>query len=331
MMEALEEERPASAISLVTEESIVKELRTMLPLMNANTATLKIVMQKLASRFGMNFADIKAQWRPRIKAVLPGLLGLCQSGEGGNENASAETSNGDEDDADSKPSRRRAVNKRNAVVDASDEEDEYANSSDTGGGYLDGSEDKSLSDEEEHVLDSDISEGNELSLGKGGAQRRTMSHRKKRKGTESALPTKKSKTAEHPDQTGLASLKELGRAAGALNPQVYKHLKSAKSTEEAENFLRERLDQAGISFHGLYPTCRDISAAKKKHAREKELEGIDTSLIISDSRPRRGGVRHISYKEDPISGEEDADHDDAEDDFEEKFTASDSESSEATF
>ncbi|KAF1794847.1 Homeodomain-like [Phytophthora cactorum] len=81
MMEALGEAPLAYVESLVTEDTIVEALREMLPLMNADTATLKVVMQKLAVRLGMEFADIKAQWRPRIKALLPDMLELCPGGE----------------------------------------------------------------------------------------------------------------------------------------------------------------------------------------------------------------------------------------------------------
>lgn len=81
MMEALGDDPAVAVESLVTEDSIVKALREILLSMDADTATLKAVMQKLAVRFGMTFADLKAQWRPRIKALLPDLLELCAGGD----------------------------------------------------------------------------------------------------------------------------------------------------------------------------------------------------------------------------------------------------------
>lgn len=140
MMEALGEAPPASMESLVTEDSIVKALQEMLPSMNADTATLKVVMQKLAVHFGMEFVDFKAQWRPRIKALLPDMLELCASGdasESESEKADAEAQEEEEEEeqeVDLRPSRKRterASKKRNAVVDASDEEDEEDDANDS--------------------------------------------------------------------------------------------------------------------------------------------------------------------------------------------------------
>lgn len=289
----------------------------MLPMMNANTATLKIVMQKLATRFGMEFADLKAQWRPRIKALMPNMLELCKNEDDlkdsdANEDTDAVKDDENEKEAALRLSRQRVIKKRNAVVDSSDEEEEAAKKGHTSEDYRSSSGDEDATHSK---------------------KRRTTSRNSK----VAALPRKKAKTAMQADSPGLASLKELGRAAGILNPQVYKYLKSTNSTEEAEEYLRERLNKAGITFHGTYPTSRDISAAKKKHAKEKELEGIDTSLILSSGRPRRG-VRQVSYKENSVSGNEDnveKERDDEEEDdegnYEDQVAASDSDSSEATF
>ncbi|GMF10385.1 unnamed protein product [Phytophthora lilii] len=325
MMEALGEQPPATAKSLVTEESIVKALREVLPSMNARTATLKVVMQKLAVRFGMNFDDIKAQWRARIKTLLPDLLELCADGE-----ASGQEEEEDEE-VDLRPSRKRTervVKKRNAVVDESEDEGEVDNAKDS-----DASEGETAQPEE----DDDEDDEEDVSPVKKRRTTSDKSQSKKRKNKDVAPPAKKAKTTKQLDTPGLASLKELGRAAGIL--KLYRLLNGADSTEEAEEILRDRLHDAGVSFHGSYPTSRDISAAKRKHAKEKELEGIDTSLIISGGRSRRGGSERISYREERISGEEDnaeddedeeADEDDDNDDPDES-AASDSDSSEASF
>ncbi|KUF89270.1 hypothetical protein AM588_10002152 [Phytophthora nicotianae] len=354
MMEALGEAPPVSMESLVTEDSIVTALREILPQMNADTATLKVIMQKLAIRFGMEFADIKAQWRPRIKELLPDMLELCPGGgasESENENAEADGQEGHDDDeeeeVDLRPSRKRTASKRNAVVDASDDEGDADEVNDS-----DASEARLEEDEEAESGDED----DVAPVKKKRATVRTslwssfelcadvfvlyviQTETKKRKSKESAPPAKKAKTVKQVDPPGLASLKELGRAAGVLNPRVYKLLKAAETTDEAEEILRERLQDAGISFNGSYPTSRDISAAKRKHAKEKELEGIDTSLIITGGRSRRGSGQRISYKEEPISGEDDnteEDDEDKEDADEEgdsdESVASDSDASEAAF
>lgn len=124
------------------------------------------------------------------------------------------------------------------------------------------------------------------------------------------------------------------------SPQLYKRLNAARSVEEAEDIVRDRLQDAGVRFNGSYPSSRDISAAKKKRDREKELEGMDTSLIIPDSgRSRRSAAQKVSYKEAPI---EDIREDELVDDNggqqkeqeaseEEEEEASNSDSSEASF
>ena len=120
---------------------------------------------------------------------------------------------------------------------------------------------------------------------------------------------------------------------------MYRMLKDAASSTEAEGFLRDRLHDAGVTFAGSYPSSREISAAKKKHEKEKELEGIDTSLIIAEGRPRRGASQRISYKEERISGDEEVeeeeddrgDDNDKEHAHDDDSAACDSDSSEATF
>ncbi|KAE9336230.1 hypothetical protein PF008_g13118 [Phytophthora fragariae] len=339
MMEALGDDPTVSVESLVTEDSIVKALREILPSMDADTATLKVVMQKLAARFGMNFADLKAQWRPSIKTLLPDLLELCAGGDASEADDSKDEPEAKEDEeeeeeeeVDLRPSRRstqRTTKKRNAVVDASDEEDD-ANESDASEG-----EAKPEEDDDDEDEDTAASVKKRWTSDNGRA--------KKRKNKEVAAPAKKPKTSKQPDPPGLASLKELGRAAGVLNPRLYRLLKDSSSTEEAEEILRKRLHDAGIAFNGSYPTSRDINAAKRKLSKDKDLEGIDTTLIITGGRSRRGTSQpRISYKEERISGEEDNADDDDDDDEEDEdaeededeapeSAASDSGESEASF
>ncbi|KAK1948257.1 hypothetical protein P3T76_000547 [Phytophthora citrophthora] len=316
MMEALGEAPAMSVESLVTEKSIVMALREELPLMNTETATVKLVMQKLAIRFGMEFVDFKAKWRSRLRELLPDMIGLCQGGNvsgGGNDKADSDAEGDEEDEEiDLRPSRKRApATKRNAVVDASDEEDEEGS---------DASEEEAKPEDNEDESEDDVVQAKK--------RRRTSdkSHTNTRK--TKVPPAKKTKTTKEEDPVGLASLKELGRAAGVLNPQLYKVLKKADSTEEAEEILRDKLHDAGVTFQGSYPTSRDISAAKRKHDKDKELEGIDTSLIITGGRSRRGGGERISYREEFISGEEDSEDEDEKEDADE---GDESDSSEASF
>ncbi|CAH0489328.1 unnamed protein product [Peronospora farinosa] len=342
MMEALGEAPPASVESLITEDSIVKALHDILPSMNADTATLLVVMQKLADRVGMEFVDLKAKWRPRIKELLPDMLGLLA---GGNVSESESKKNDadvheeeeeEEEVVDLRPRRKRTSRKRNTDVDSSDKEGHRSRIVDNSESSEDDAATFEVGDEED---DSD-DDGNVAPV----KERRKVvppdhSHKKKRKSKGVMPPLKKSKTTTQPESAGLTSLKELGRAAGILNPQLYKLLNRATSTADAEEILRDRLHDTGISFAGAYPSSREISAAKRKREKEKELEGIDTSLIISSGRSRRAASRRNSYKEKRLSGEEDnaeedeeeADDDDKDDAGVEGSAVSDSDSSEASF
>lgn len=314
MMEALGEDveaTPVAAQSLVTEEMIVKALQEILPLMDAKTATLGVVMAKLALRFGVEKSEIKSQWKLRLRELLPDMLDLC----GGGKKKEEEEAGSAEEEAVVRPSRKRAGTKRRAVSDESEEED----------GNDAGEDEAQPEEDDEEDADSEEEE--------------VAPKRRKRSSKEAhKAPVKRVRTATHADPPGLASLKELGRAAGVLNPRVYKLLKSASSTEEAEEILRDRLHDAGVSFSGSFPTSRDITAAKRKHDKDKELEGIDTSLIITGGRSRRSAAR-VSYKvskedEERAEGEEEEeeeeDDEDDEDASEGDFAASDSDS-EATF
>ncbi|KAI9908118.1 hypothetical protein PsorP6_004099 [Peronosclerospora sorghi] len=341
MMETLVEGPLSSVKAPLTEESIVIALREILPSMNANTATLKTVMQNLVARFGMEFADFKAQWRSRIKALLPDLMDLCAD----------ENSSGNHDDRFEgkvqnekaeiaqtlRRSKKRNFRTRNTIVDSSDEENDAddVNSSEESVGKASSLEENEADDvnssEESVGKASNLEENDEdgksdqdnfqkmfvpisllLSLCLR-LQRTSIKKKKKKKNKGMMPPAKRSRTTKQPDSAGLASLKELGRAAGVLKYAwlmlemflLYKVLNNAASTADAEEILRDRLHDAGISFSGSYPSSRDISAAKRKRAKDKELEGIDTSLIISDGRPRRGSAQQVSYHEERISGEED--------------------------
>ena len=103
-------------------------------------------------------------------------------------------------------------------------------------------------------------------------------------------------------------------------------LKDAASTTEAEEILRDRLHGAGVSFAGSYPSSRDISAAKRKKEKERELEGIDTSLIIGDRRSRRAASQRTSYSKERISSDKEAEKEDDEVNNDDKESARDDDS-----
>ncbi|RLN56439.1 hypothetical protein BBJ28_00023173 [Nothophytophthora sp. Chile5] len=339
-MEALAEDAGdaplASVEALLTEETVVAALREMLPSMDADTVTMRVVMQKLALRFGIDEKEIKAEWKPKLKEMLPDLLVLCAGGkqhEDEDEEKADAYVESEEEEVDLRPSRKRgqrATRKRHAVSDGSDEEDAEEEASEEEASHA---EDEDDGDDEEDVVSP--AKRRRISA-KGGKSRQ-------RTGKKSSPSMKKAKAVKAAtDPPGLASLKELGRAAGVLGPQVYKRLNEASSLEEAEELIRERLHEAGFGFHGAYPSSRDISAAKKQRAKDKELEGIDTSLIITGGRARRVTAKPVSYKEpqysdeeekDPNAGDDEAKNEgsDKDDPSAEDTASSDSDASEASF
>uniref|UniRef100_A0AAV1VMH8 Uncharacterized protein n=1 Tax=Peronospora matthiolae TaxID=2874970 RepID=A0AAV1VMH8_9STRA len=314
--------------STITEQSIVQALHDILPSMHADTATLKMVIEKLAVHFDVEFLDLKAQWRPQIKALLPDLIGLCASWCEDKSDGDQLDDVEDEEVLDLRPRRTRAVTKRHLVEDEDDGGDDSEASDCSAGERV-----------QDQGSDNDRGEDNGASVERRKGRASDGSSKRKQECQGVAPAEKKSKTIAQPDFAGLAALKELGRAAGVLNPRMYRMLKDAASSTEAEGVLRDRLHDAGVTFAGPYPSSRDISAAKKKHEKEKELEGIDTSLIIAEGRPRRGAAQRISYKEERISGDEEVEEeeDDRGDDnvkehaHDDDSAACDSDSSEATF
>lgn len=129
------------------------------------------------------------------------------------------------------------------------------------------------------------------------------------------------------DPKGLASLKEMARAAGLLgcvcatlaecfiatrtlmlycavllfSPHFYKKLKETSSVDEAEDLVRDLLRDASVRFSGRYPSKQEIAVVKRKKDMEKDLEGIDTSMIITGGRPRRAAaqVAPVYFDESP--------------------------------
>ena len=70
-----------------------------------------------------------------------------------------------------------------------------------------------------------------------------------------------------------------------------KGLKDMDDDDERIEALTERLQDAGATWKGKYPTKHDISKAKAEKRKKDDLDGIDTSLIIDDDAGGRGGRR----------------------------------------
>lgn len=103
-----------------------------------------------------------------------------------------------------------------------------------------------------------------------------------------------------------------------LRPRVYGALKQLDSEEEQEDLIRDLLRTNGIKFSGRYPQKREIDDVRRKKDLEKDLEGIDTSLIIKDtsirSRRARGAVSYAEQlRNKPASDDEEEEEREEED------------------
>lgn len=142
---------------------------------------------------------------------------------------------------------------------------------------------------------------------------------------------------------------------------MYGSLKKLESHDEQEELIRDLLRTSGIKFSGKYPQKREIDDVRRKKDMEKDLEGIDTRLIIEDtssrSRRARGAVsyadqlhNHPASEDEEVEQEEGGEGSDAnesepvvkrqkkeveteeeDDDDDDAFEANDSDSSEAEF
>ncbi|CCI50831.1 unnamed protein product [Albugo candida] len=125
-----------------------------------------------------------------------------------------------------------------------------------------------------------------------------------------ANPIKKTRINQSYNSDGFQALKELARVAGVLNPAIYRKLKSVTNEKEAEDLVRDRLKQSGISFLGdKYPSKLDIANAKKKKDAQRELEGIDTNLIVHEGRRRCTSQKMYPIETSDTSDAEEEDDD----------------------
>ena len=83
--------------------------------------------------------------------------------------------------------------------------------------------------------------------------------------------------------------------AARVTPSIFKGLSELNDSAQTKA-LRDRLYDKGFKFKGKYPSQAEIKEARRKKEEEDNLDGIDTSAILSPSR-KRGCVcvRDSSY------------------------------------
>ncbi|MCO5561048.1 hypothetical protein L7F22_014669 [Adiantum nelumboides] len=110
----------------------------------------------------------------------------------------------------------------------------------------------------------------------------------------------------------LEHLKKIIKACGlTIPPQIYKRAKQ-QPEEKQDNFLIKELEGI-LSRHGLSsdPSEKEIKSAKRKIAREKDLEGIDSTNIILEPRGRRATSQLFApvYNPPPVEYDSEQDED----------------------
>lgn len=119
-------------------------------------------------------------------------------------------------------------------------------------------------------------------------------------------------------------LKKIIKACGlTIPPLVYKRVKQ-QPEDKQDKFLIKELEDI-LSRQGLSsdPSEKEIKAAKRKIAREKDLEGIDTTNIIMEPRGRRATSQLFApvYNPPPVEYDSEQDEEGEEDDEEDSDNA----------
>ncbi|KAF3774500.1 AP-3 complex subunit mu [Nymphaea thermarum] len=85
----------------------------------------------------------------------------------------------------------------------------------------------------------------------------------------------------------IEHLKNVIRSCGIVPPSVYKRVKQAPESKQESSLFKELEDILRREGLPLNPSEKEIKDVRRKKEREKDLEGIDTSNIISGSRRTR--------------------------------------------
>lgn len=141
------------------------------------------------------------------------------------------------------------------------------------------------------------------------------------------------KKSEQPAQVygkRVEHLKSIIKSCGmGIPPAVYKRVKQAPESKREAHLIKELeeiLEKEGLSAD---PSEKEIKEVKKRKERAKELEGIDTSNIVSSSR-RRSTSSYIPPPKPKIEAETDEDEEGEEGDEDSEEGDDDGDSSEGS-
>jgi len=117
---------------------------------------------------------------------------------------------------------------------------------------------------------------------------------------------KLSKNGNRPPSAAKKAFRSFIRAA-RVSPSIFKGLSELGDSAQIEA-LRDRLSQKGFKFKGKYPNITEIKEAQQKKEQDDNLDGIDTSAILSPSRKRGGREASHKYeRKSSAKGREDED------------------------
>lgn len=144
---------------------------------------------------------------------------------------------------------------------------------------------ESLSHEHRSVIKKCVTNFFARQAGPTGA--RTAAKKTKEKSPQQMQNAKKASEKEAEDPR-LIALKRLARAMCA-GPSVFRGLGEVAVLDDKLSMLSQRLRNRGAEFKGSVPTAQEIARARAMRKRELDLDGIDTSNILSsaDRKKRR--------------------------------------------
>ncbi|XP_031484495.1 uncharacterized protein LOC116253694 isoform X2 [Nymphaea colorata] len=120
----------------------------------------------------------------------------------------------------------------------------------------------------------------------------------------------------------IEHLKNIIRSCGmCVPPSVYKRVKQAPESKQVSSLFKELEDILRREGLPLNPSEKEIKDVRRKKEREKDLEGIDTSNIISGSRRTRTNFPMPLNPKDESSEDSEGDTDDEVSDSDEKNDA----------